>query len=111
MAPSKAEVWMVDLKGRSGHEQKGERPGVLWRDLDHVGLAIVIPITSSPARENMPHTHPIFPSPKNGLDKESTVMVFQMSCMDKTRLKKRIGGLEAEDISGISTIMRDMLRI
>jgi mRNA interferase MazF len=108
---SRAEIWDIDLSGSRGHEQKGKRPGIIWRDLDHVKMAIVIPCTTTKECSKFPHTHLILPSPKNGLSKESIAMIFQVISIDKKRLIKRLGELDIEDIASISAIMKEMLRV
>lgn len=49
-APSRGEVWMVDLDPTKGHEQAGRRPGlVVSVDLFNHGpadLVVLVPITS-----------------------------------------------------------------
>jgi mRNA-degrading endonuclease toxin of MazEF toxin-antitoxin module len=108
--PSKVEVWLTDLKGR-GHEQKQERPGIIWRDLDHVKMAIAIPCTSAQDKTKYPYTYLISPTTKNGLSEDSVALVFQLTSVDKTRLIRKLGELDAEDISGIGPILKEMLRI
>ncbi len=80
---TRAEVWDIDLSGSRGHEQKGNRPGILWRDLDHVKMAIVIPCTTTQDATKFPHTHLILSTPKNGLSEDSVAMIFQMVSIDK----------------------------
>lgn len=109
--PSRAEVWNIDLSGSRGHEQKGNRPGIVWRNLDHVKMAIVIPCTTTKECSKFPHTHSISPSPKNGLSEESIAMIFQVISIDKKRLIKRLGELDIEDITNISAVMKEMLRL
>ncbi len=108
---SNAEIWRVDLSGSRGHEQKKERPAIVWRDLDHIKMALVIPITSVLERNKSSHTHSLSPSLKNGLDVESVALIFQIVSIDKKRLKKKIGQLDNEDIVAIAALLKDLLRI
>ena len=107
----RAEVWNIDLSGSRGHEQKGNRPGILWRDLDHVKMAIVIPCTTTQDASKFPHTHLISPNPKNGLSEDSIAMVFQIVSIDKKRLIKRLGELDAGDIIAIGAVLKEMLHV
>jgi len=109
--PSKVEVWLVDLRGASGHEQKKERPAAVWKDLDYVKMAVVLPLTETLERETLAYTHRITPTPKNGLAEESIALIFQMRAIDKKRLVKKIGELEEEDIKSIAAILREMLKL
>lgn len=107
----RAEVWTIDLSDSRGHEQKGNRPGILWRDLDHVKMAIVIPCTTTQDATKFPHTHLISSTPKNGLSEDSIAMIFQIVSIDKKRLIKRLGELDAEDIASIGAILKEMLHV
>lgn len=111
VGPSRAEVWQVDLSGSRGHEQKKARPCVIWRDLDHVGLAVVIPFTGTVERDGFPHTHFVEPTSGNGLEKESIALVFQITAIDKKRLIKKLGVLGDEEVKAIAALLKDMLRI
>lgn len=108
---SRAEVWLIDLSGSRGHEQKKERPGIIWRDLDHVKMAIVIPCTTTQECSKFAHTHMVLPSVKNGLSNNSIALVFQITSIDKKRLVKRLGELDAGDISSIAAVLKEMLRV
>jgi len=109
--PQKVEVWQVDLHGAKGHEQKKERPAAVWKDLDHVKMAIVLPITETIDREKFAYTYRIAPGCKNGLKEESIVLIFQMRAIGKERFVKKLGELEEGDIKLIAEILRDMLKL
>ncbi|MEK6954351.1 MAG: type II toxin-antitoxin system PemK/MazF family toxin [Candidatus Micrarchaeota archaeon] len=109
--PTKVEVWEADLRGSSGHEQKGNRPVLLWRDLDHVKLAIIIPLTSNLLTEAIAHTYLISATSKNGLRKDSIALLFQIKALDKSQLKNKIGELEVHDIGEIAHLLAEMLRV
>ena len=108
---NKAEIWLVDLSGSKGHEQKGERPAIIWRDLDHVKMAIVIPFTTTDKCARLPYTCLISPSLNNGLEKDSVVLVSQITTIDKRRLTKKIGTLKDGEINQITGLLKDMLRL
>ncbi|MCX6778410.1 MAG: type II toxin-antitoxin system PemK/MazF family toxin [Candidatus Micrarchaeota archaeon] len=111
IGPSKVEVWRVDLSGTRGHEQEKERPALVWRDLDHVKMAIIIPFTRTVERENLRYTHLVTPTRKNGLTDESIALVFQIRAIGKERLVKKIGELEEDEITSIGAILKDLLRL
>ena len=111
IGPRKAEVWQVDFGGARGHEQKKERPAIVWRDLSHLGLAIVIPFTSTLERANMPHTHVVSPNFRNGLETESVALIFQIVSIDKKRMVKRLGMLNEPDVNCVSALLKDLLRV
>ena len=105
------QVWQVDLSDAKGREQKQKRPALLWRDLDHVGLAIVIPITSNLEREKIAHTHRISADAKNGLNEESIALIFQIRAIDKNRLVKKLGELGEDDTKAVVGLLKDLLRL
>ncbi|HIH22735.1 TPA: type II toxin-antitoxin system PemK/MazF family toxin [Candidatus Micrarchaeota archaeon] len=98
------------MHGR-GHEQKGNRPVILWRDLDHVKMAIVIPCTTTQECSKFPHTHMVVPSIKNCLSEDSIALIFQITSIDKKRLDRKLGELDAGDIMGIGAVLKEMLRV
>jgi len=108
---SKPEIWLIDLSGSRGHEQKGQRPAIIWRDLDHIKMAIAIPLTTTDKCIKLPYTHLVSTSLDNGLEQDSIALVFQITTIDKKRLIKRIGRLEEDDIEQISGLLRDMMHL
>jgi mRNA interferase MazF len=109
--PPKIDIWRADLGSSKGHEQERERPVLVWKDLDHVKMAIIIPFTTSPKREDLPYTHLVSPSSKNGLTEESVALVFQIRALDKRRLAKKFGELEEKEIFAIGNILKDLLKL
>lgn len=108
---SQGEIWLIDLSDSRGHEQKGQRPAILWRDLDHIKMAIIIPCTTNQKANRFPHTCLLIPTLENGLSEDSVAMVFQIKSVDKKRLIKKLGKLDANDVQNIAHILRDMLRL
>jgi mRNA interferase MazF len=108
---SRAEIWQADFGGSRGHEQKKERPCIIWRDLDHLGMAVVMPLTGSLERDNLQYTLRLEPTTQNGLEKESIVLVFQITAIDKCRLIKKLGVLDDADLSAIRVLLKDLLRV
>lgn len=111
VGPSRAEIWRADFSGSRGHEQKKERPCIIWRDLDHLSMAIVIPFTGSVEWNNATHTHFVEPTSSNGLGKESVALIFQIAAIDKSRLIKNLGVLSEEEIKPMGAVLKDMLRL
>ncbi|MFH0971758.1 MAG: type II toxin-antitoxin system PemK/MazF family toxin [Candidatus Micrarchaeota archaeon] len=88
--PEKAEIWLTEFGGASGHEQKMQRPAILWKDLSHAGLVIAIPLTSKIHTANFPYACIITPSIKNGLSEESVALVYQIRSLDKKKFLKKL---------------------
>lgn len=98
------EVWMVSLPLADGREQGGQRPAIVLQD-SIVGqgspLVIVAPLTSQLAALRFPGTWRLQPSEANGLSAVSVAMVFQLRALDRDRLVKRLGRIEAQDLEAI----------
>ena len=111
VASNTKEIWRVDLTGARGHEQKQERPAIIWKDLDHAKMAIVIPLTKTLERGRFPYTHRVSPTTKNGLTEESIALVFQIRALDKSRFVKKMGSLDESDATCVAGVLRDLLKI
>ena len=109
--PIKAEIWQVELNDSRGHEQKKDRPCLIWKDLDHCGMAVVIPFTGSLEKDKFPHIYLVEPSLENGLEKESIALIFQVRSIDKTRIKKKLGVLGQKEFDAIGDVLKDMLEV
>jgi mRNA-degrading endonuclease toxin of MazEF toxin-antitoxin module len=105
------ELWLVNLWGATGREQKGSRPAIIWRDLDHVKIVIAIPLTSVLERGTLPYTVRIEATAKNGLEKASVALVFQIRALDKSSLVKKLGVLDDYDFESIEGTLRELLRL
>lgn len=105
----KGEIWFVELPEGKGHEQKGERPAIVLGRAN--GLTIVVPLTGSIDKAVFSFTLHIEPSPENGLNKDSIALIFQLSSMDDSRFKKKIGAIAKEQQAAIDKLVLEMLKI
>ncbi|HIH29933.1 TPA: type II toxin-antitoxin system PemK/MazF family toxin [Candidatus Micrarchaeota archaeon] len=108
---AKGDVWLTNLPGGEGHEQKGRKYAAVLRDIKQMNMAVVVPLTSKPKTENYPYTHLFMPSKENGLWDETFAMVFQIVSLDKSGLLQKAGKLDAKDIAAIDSILKDMLKL
>ena len=74
-------------------------------------LAMVIPCTSNLAALRFPHTLRIAPTEENGLTTPSIVLAFQLRAIDKKRLYKKIGVLEAAHLDELNKTLKTMLAL
>ncbi len=109
--PAKVEIWDADLRGSFGHEQKEIRPALVWHSLNHVNMALIIPLTSTAERIHLPYCYRVVPSVSNNLTKESVALLFQLRSIDKGRLIRKKGELEKHDIEDIARLLAEMLKI
>ena len=104
----KGEVWIVDIASSGGHEQEGLRPAIIIADV--VGPVVtVVPCTSNIESLRFPFTLEIVPSAKNGLNKNSVAIIFQLRAIDKKKLRKKIGMLSKKEIKTLDSFLRKML--
>lgn len=91
-APSRGELWMVDLNPVRGHEQSGNRPGlVLSVDLfNHgpAGLVVVLPLTTR--AKDIPFHVELNP-PEGGVKTRSFIKCEDIRSVATERLSRRLG--------------------
>ena len=106
---NKGEIWLIDILGGIGHEQQGSRPAIVMSH--NFGVAVAIPITSSPNRIGMKFTCTIRPCAENGLPAISSALVFQLKSLDERHFIRKFGRISSEDMSAIDDALRAMLKI
>ena len=93
----RGDVFYVDLSPVKGSEQGGTRPVlILQNDIGNRFSPTVIAaaITSKIGKNKVP-THIIVKANKNGLLKNSVVLLEQIRTLDKRRLKEKMGTLDS----------------
>jgi mRNA interferase MazF len=109
-APSRGDVWMVDLSPTRGREQDGMRPGlVLSVDKFNHGpadLVIVIPITKT--QRNIP-THVKVPMGEAGLTFDSYIKCEDIRSISKDRLVRYMGAVTSPRIESVQKWVRVLL--
>ena len=103
------EIWLVDLFDSKGHEQQGERPGVIVGISN--GLMITVPLTSNLTTARFSHTYSISPSTLNGLKSESVAMIFQIVALDKSRFSFKMGSLDPSQMSAVRSLIKDLCEL
>jgi mRNA interferase MazF len=107
---TKGEIWTTVLPRSDGHEQYGERPAVIVAD-PLSSLALVIPCTSNLAALRFPYTLRVSPTEENGLTIPSIVLAFQLRAIDKKRLNKKIGVLDAAHLDELNKTLKTMMAL
>lgn len=106
----KGEIWILNLPFGDGREQSGIRPCLVMGDTK-VGMILTIPLTSSIQALRFPYTLEIKKSQKNGLDKDSIAMIFQIQSLDRKRFVKKIGELEEVKLNEVNGMLRSLLNL
>ncbi len=106
----KGEIWLVNLPIKGGKEQFGFRPSIILADTK-TDLALVIPLTSNLQALRFPYTLLIKKSKFNGLELDSVALLFQITAVDRTYFRNKIGGLEEISIKRLDDILIRLLKI
>ena len=91
---------------RAGSEQTGYRPAVVIQSdatSTHLPTTLIVPFTSKLRALRFPHTFRVNPSPQNGLEADSVLLVFQLRAIDKSRLERTVGQLEEHHLRHLET--------
>jgi len=109
------DVVLVSLEAGRGHAQAGHRPAVVVQDHETTGgmrTVVVVPITGNlSAVERFPYTIPIAPDTTTGLSKQSVMLVFQITTVDRQFLGRRLGSLSEESMQELCESLRALLRL
>jgi len=100
----RGEIWLVALDPTVGSEIKKSRPCVIVSPPElneHLRTVIVAPMTTKgfPAPFRVPVTH----STKKGL-----IVLDQIRTVDKIRLVKRVGAVNAKILSNVLTTLQEV---
>lgn len=110
-ALQKGDVLIVDLAVSVGHEQRGVRPAIAVSAGRLPGVVVVVPLTTNKEALRFPHTLALSPESKNGLTEDSVALVFQVRALDKGRVMKIIGKLDAQTRAKIDAALKKVLRL
>ena len=104
----KGDIYLFSLSDSMGHEQSGDRPGILVSNVVN-GMLIIVPLTTNIQSLRFSHTLSIIPSKKNNLKNESVALIFHIKSVDKRRVIHRIGRIDFLDYESLSRTLKDML--
>ena len=104
----KGDIYLFSLLSGVGHEQSGDRPGILMSGLVN-GMLIVVPLTTNLESLRFSHTLSIIPNKKNNLNSESVALIFHLKSIDKRRVVKHIGKVDLSVQENLNQIFKDLL--
>jgi mRNA interferase MazF len=105
MVINQYEIYWTDLDPTKGSELEKTRPCVVIspNEMNHnINTVIIAPVTS--ASKNYPTRINIKLEEVNGW-----VVIDQIRCVDKTRLKKKAGKLDSKSVFNIKNVIKEML--
>ena len=94
----RGDIYLADLDPASGFEIKKTRPVIIFQNnvsLEVSGTVTVLPVSSKPFLNRIYEVR-LIKDFKNKLFRDSKVFVHQIRTLDKKRLKKKIGQIEAD---------------
>jgi len=112
----RGEIHWVDLKPRSGSEQKGKRPCLIisndgfnltpnWRSI------IVIPLSTAKVQSRRGPTAIFLPKGSGNLTRPSIALCHRITTIDRAKLQERIGSLKDHQMAAIERGIRAALDI
>lgn len=99
MLVRRGEIWYADLSDAIGSEQGGIRPVlIVQNDIGNkYSPTIIAAAITSQTKNNLP-THIGLKKENTGLKFDSTVMMEQVRTLDKSRLRKKVGYINMDNI-------------
>jgi mRNA interferase MazF len=94
----RGDIYWADLNPTRGHEQAGVRPVVIIsHDVfnNKSGTVIAMAITSQPQKAGFPLT---FELKSGGLPKQSWVKISQVRTISTSRLDKKVGQVDSDEL-------------
>lgn len=104
----RGQIWYADLSPAQGSEQGGMRPVlIIQNDIGnkHAPTTIVAPITSRLSKTEMP-THI-----ECKLLRDSIVLLEQIRCIDKSRLRSHIATLDENTMAQVNEAIKISLEV
>lgn len=107
--PRRGEIFLVGFDPSIGHEIQKTRPAVIIQNdisNQHSPITIVAAVSSQFATPPYPREVPIAIGGKTGLSKPSAVILNQIRSVDRARLQKRLGVLDAATMRKVDDALR-----
>lgn len=108
------DVYTVEIPPSNGHEQAGARPAIIAQAPkfgDRLPTVLIVPLTSRLTAQSFPGTFLVQPDSDNNLNTTSVALVFQLRAIDKRRIKRRLGRLNAAHLTELHEQMKALLQI
>ena len=104
----RGDIFFADLSPVVGSEQGGMRPVLIIQNNigNHFSPTVIVSaITSRISKPKMP-THVGLKSQKNGLEKDSVILLEQVRTIDKQRLREKIAHTDQETMKKVNEALR-----
>lgn len=99
----RGEIWEAVLEPRSGSEQRGRRPVIIFMRDNFVRVEtwssiMVVPLSSSPKQRARGPTAVELGADSSGLSVTSAALCHQVTTLDRAKFSRKIGELSSEDL-------------
>lgn len=110
----RGEVYIANLKPRSGSEQRGRRPVVVvshdgFNQVESWRSIIVVPLSTSERQARRGPTAVPVPVGAGGLEREGVALCHQVTTLDRSKLTDKLGLLDHEQMRRIEDGLRAAL--
>ena len=95
----KGDVWLVENANAVGHIQNGIRPHVIVTQV--TGETVTVAPCTSKKKFHQKYVVEVLPTPDNGLNVASFVLLAQSFAADMSLLQKKIGHLDPNEMNRI----------
>lgn len=105
------EIWYANLNPSTGNEQAGLRPVVIVSGNllnEYMKIVIVAPLTTK--IKNYKGNPVLNATKKNGLRKQSEILVFHIRSIPKEQLVSKLGVIEQEQLQTSIKTLNDILK-
>jgi mRNA interferase MazF len=112
--PQRGEVWLVDFEPTRGSEIKKTRPALIIQNDTanrYSPITIVAAITSKFDAQRLYPTEVLLRPPEGGLNVDSVVLLNQIRSIDKGRLVRCLGKVDAQTMQDVEAAIRTSLEI
>ena len=113
MSPKRGEIYLTDFEPVKGSEQGKVRPAlIVQNDLGNAfsPTTIVAPITSRISNRNYPH-EVFLDAAECGLEKDGTILIAQIRCVDKARLLRKLGRVPEPRLAQVNHALKKNLAL
>ncbi len=111
MEVRRGDIFLVDLNPVVGTEQAGIRPALVIQ-IDKANAAgphtIIIPFTTRIREVKLP-SHVRIPAGVGGVAEQSVLLCEQIRVIDKSRLVRKTGNIEEEDLRKVGVALKLLL--
>ena len=111
--PRTGDIYLADLEPVKGSEQGRKRPVVVFQNPDlgkYTSTVICVPLTTNISRGGLPGTC-FIKKDEGGLTQDSVALCFQLRAIDKSRLVKKYGTLNAGTLNALADAILSALGI